>query len=196
MLTAMARGCIFLDRDGVINRDTGYVSRWENFEFIPGAIGAMKYLSDAGHLLAIVTNQSGIARGYYGLEDYQLLTEQMLHSLHAAGIKVLGVYYCPHHPAGSIQKFSVQCNCRKPAPGMILSAAIDYSLELASSIFVGDKLSDMQAAFAAGIELRYLVGTSEPIFEVDHPLITSRHVNLADWVRSEMRFSAGSSPRP
>ncbi len=73
----MTRSCIFLDRDGVINRDTGYVSEWKQFEFIPGAIGAMKDLSDAGYLLAIITNQSGIARGYYSLEDYQLLTEQM-----------------------------------------------------------------------------------------------------------------------
>jgi D-glycero-D-manno-heptose 1,7-bisphosphate phosphatase len=191
----MTRSCIFLDRDGVINKDTGYVSEWKHFEFIPGAIGAMKDLSDAGYLLAIITNQSGIARGYYSLEDYQLLTEQILHSLQTAGIKVLGVYYCPHHPAGIVQKFSVQCNCRKPAPGMILRAAIDHDLELASSIFVGDKLSDMQAAFAAGIGQRYLVGASESISETDRALITGEYVDLADWVRVHKTFSAGLSPR-
>jgi D-glycero-D-manno-heptose 1,7-bisphosphate phosphatase len=178
----MTRTCIFLDRDGVINTDTGYVSGWNDFEFIPGAIGAMKDLSDAGFHLVIITNQSGIARGYYSVEDFQLLTDQMLHSLQTAGIKLLNVYYCPHYPSGVVQQYSFQCNCRKPAPGMILKAAIDHDLELASSIFVGDKLSDMKAAFASGIRVRYLVGASDPISEVDRALITGQYVDLADCV--------------
>lgn len=187
----MTRRCIFLDRDGVINKDTGYVWEWKNFEFFSGAIDALKYLSDAGYLLTIITNQSGIARGYYSLEDYNILTEKMLHSLQTAGIKVLGVYYCPHHPAGSVKKFSVRCNCRKPEPGMIFRAAIDHDLELKSSIFVGDKLTDMRAAFLAGIERRILVGAHESIPETDRGLITDQYVDLADWVRFHKTLSAG-----
>lgn len=151
------RKAAFLDRDGVINLDRAYVHKWEDFEFVPGAIEAMKRLSDAGYALVIVTNQSGIARGMYTEEDYQLLTRLMCDALFDEGVVIAGVYHCPHHPDGTVRGFDVECDCRKPAPGMILRAARELGLSLADSILVGDKSSDIEAARRAGICNAYLV---------------------------------------
>lgn len=151
------RKAAFLDRDGVINLDRAYVHKWEEFEFVPGAVDAMKRLSDAGYVLVIVTNQSGIARGMYTEEDYQLLTRQMCQALASAGVKVAGVYHCPHHPRGNVPGLAIECDCRKPAPGMVLRAARELGLSLADSLLVGDKPSDVLAARAAGVGRVYAV---------------------------------------
>ncbi len=151
------RKAVFLDRDGVVNIDHGYVSRWENFEFVPGALVAMRALKHAGFSLVIVTNQSGIARGYYTESQYQTLTFTMRQVLSEAGAAVDEVYHCPHHPAGSVVSLTMNCYCRKPAPGMIFRAARDLNLSLPDSILVGDKPSDIQAARAAGIGKAYIV---------------------------------------
>lgn len=157
----MMRRCVFLDRDGVINRDSGYVSKWEDFEFLPGALESMKRINEAGFHLVIVTNQSGIARGYYTLDDYQKLTKKMTCSIEAAGACVLGVYFCPHLPQGRVAPYSIECDCRKPAPGMILRAASEHGIDLGNSIMLGDKMSDMDAATAAGIRCRYLINSND-----------------------------------
>lgn len=151
------RKAAFLDRDGVINMDRAYVHRWEDFEFVAGSIEAMKRLSDAGYALVIVTNQSGIARGMYTEDEYHLLTRQMCEALASAGVNVAGVYHCPHHPKGSVPGLDVECDCRKPAPGMVLRAASELGLSLPDSLMVGDKLSDVQAARAAGVGRVYAV---------------------------------------
>ena len=156
----MTRRCVFLDRDGVINRDTGYVSKWQDFEFMPGALDAMKRIHVAGFDLVIVTNQSGIARGYYTVRDFQRLTDEMLASIEAGGARVLAVYFCPHLPQGTIAPFAMECDCRKPAPGLILRAAADHGIDLPKSIMLGDKMSDMEAATAAGVGSRYLISSN------------------------------------
>lgn len=142
---------VFLDRDGVVNVDHGYVGRWEDFEFVPGAVDAMRRLHQAGWQLVVVTNQSGVARGYYTEADYEALTERMKAELAAAGAPLAGVYHCPHHPKGSVAAYARDCDCRKPAPGMILRAAGELTIDLAASVLVGDKDSDLQAADAAGV---------------------------------------------
>lgn len=142
---------VFLDRDGVVNVDHGYVGRWEDFEFVPGAVDAMRRLHQAGWRLVVVTNQSGIARGYYTEADYEALTAQMKAELAAAGAPLAAVYHCPHHPKGSVAAYARDCDCRKPAPGMILRAAQELGISLAESVLVGDKASDAQAARAAGV---------------------------------------------
>ena len=119
------RKAVFLDRDGVINKDIGYVHRWEDFEFVPGAIEGMRLLQKAGFSLVIVTNQSGLSRGLYSVEQYHLLTNTMIKYLSSCGVKLDGVYHCPHHPNGSVPELSLDCDCRKPAPGMIEQAARD-----------------------------------------------------------------------
>ena len=153
------RKAVFLDRDGVINVDHGFVSRWEDFHFLPGAIEGMKLVSDAGYALIIVTNQSGIARGLYREHDYQVLTKTYTSFLKSLGISIEGIYHCPHHPDFNNLEEGRPCNCRKPLPGMFLRAFRDLSVSANSSVMIGDRISDLQAAKAAGISSLYLVAS-------------------------------------
>jgi D,D-heptose 1,7-bisphosphate phosphatase len=156
------RKAAFLDRDGVINIDRAYVYKWSDFQFIPGSIDAMRALKQAGFALVIVTNQSGIARGYFSEAQYQALTINMMQVLADAGVVVDSVYHCPHHPAGVVAELTIECDCRKPSPGMIFRAARELNLSLPHSIFVGDKPSDIQAARAAGVGRAYKVHSDNP----------------------------------
>lgn len=151
------RRAAFLDRDGVVNRDIGYLHRWEDFEFLPGVLDAMRRLHQAGYALVIVTNQSGIARGYYTEADYQALTAKLREALDAAGCPAAGIYHCPHHPSGKVPALAVECDCRKPQPGMLLQAARELGISLPDSFIVGDKLADARAGRAAGVGRVYLV---------------------------------------
>ncbi len=147
----------FLDRDGVINLDRAYVHQWDEFEFVPGAVDAMRRLREAGYVLIVVTNQSGLARGMYTEAQFQTLTAHMRAALKEAGAEVEAVYHCPHHPKGTVPALAVDCDCRKPEPGMILQAAREHGLSLADSFMVGDKPSDIEAARAAGVGRAYIV---------------------------------------
>ncbi len=152
------RKAAFLDRDGVINVDHAYVSRKEDFEFIDGVLEAARQLHEAGYALVVVTNQSGIGRGYYTEEDFEALNIFMCRMFEEAGAPIAGIYFCPHHPQKALGAYKVDCTCRKPRPGMILRAAQEMALDLSQSILFGDKESDMQAAKAAGIPRRILLG--------------------------------------
>ncbi len=155
----------FLDRDGVINIDHAYVGRWEDFEFVPGAIDAMRQLHQVGYALVVVTNQSGIARGKYSEADFHRLTEQMRDYLLTQQVPLAAIEYCPHLPDGQVAEFRMDCGCRKPAPGMILRAAHELELDLAASVLFGDKPSDIAAAQAAGVGRAFLLakdGRGEP----------------------------------
>ena len=147
----------FLDRDGVINLDHAYVHRWEDFVFVPGAIAAVARLAEAGFRIVVVTNQSGIARGLYTQEQYVELTRRMIGAFAEQGVDIAAVYHCPHHPSGSVEPFARDCDCRKPAPGMLLRAAAEHGLSLVDSILVGDRDSDIAAARAAGVGRAFLV---------------------------------------
>ena len=151
------RKAAFLDRDGVINLDRAYVHQWDEFEFVPGAVDAMRRLREAGYVLIVVTNQSGLARGMYTEAQFQALTTQMRAALKDAGAEVEAVYHCPHHPKGTVAELARDCDCRKPEPGMILQAAREHGLSLAQSFMVGDKPSDIEAARAAGVGHAYIV---------------------------------------
>lgn len=148
---------VFLDRDGVINEDRGYVHRWEDFSFLPGAIEALRRLQQKGYLLVVITNQSAVARGLCTEADVLALHERMRAFLREQGIELTGIYYCPHHPQGSVSDYAIACSCRKPEPGMILRAAQEHGIDLSRSLLVGDKLSDLEAGRAAGIPSLYLV---------------------------------------
>jgi len=154
---AVLRKAAFLDRDGVINKDLGYVHRWEDFEFIPGAIEAMEKLQASGYALIIVTNQSGLARGLYTEEQFHNLTETLVQHLAGQHVFLDGFYYCPHHPKGTVPSLAKNCECRKPAPGMLHKAARELGLSLADSLMIGDKPSDIKAARAAGVGRIYSV---------------------------------------
>jgi D-glycero-D-manno-heptose 1,7-bisphosphate phosphatase len=142
----MLNKAVFLDRDGVINFDYGYVHQISNFDIIPGVFDAMKLLHDAGYKLIVITNQAGIARGLYNTTDYENLTKHMVKLFARKNINFSGIYHCPHHPNKSIiKKLNINCNCRKPRTGMIQKAENDHKLNLQECWLVGDKLSDIQA---------------------------------------------------
>jgi D-glycero-D-manno-heptose 1,7-bisphosphate phosphatase len=155
----MSRAAAFLDRDGVINVDHGYTSRRDQFEWVPGVLLASRRLHEAGYALVVVTNQSGIGRGFYAESDFEILSNWMRAEFAAAGAPLAGVYHCPHHPVDALGPYRTACDCRKPAPGMLLRAARELDLDLASSLMFGDRESDLQAARAAGVPLRYLLAT-------------------------------------
>ena len=142
------RPAAFLDRDGVLNVDSGYVHRIDQLEWITGAGEAVRLLNAAGYYVFVVTNQSGIARGYFD--------EAAMHQFHAHMQKVLGAqgahidafYYCPHHPEGTVKELAVRCRCRKPEPGMLEQAAREWPIDLGRSLLIGDKNDDMAAAAA------------------------------------------------
>lgn len=145
------RPAAFLDRDGVINVDIGYLHRPEDCRWIEGAVEAIRRLNDLGYLVVVVTNQAGVARGYYGEADVQRLHDWMNRQFRAAGAHVDAFYYCPCHPEGTVPAYSRKSDRRKPAPGMILEAIRDWRIDTAASFLIGDKDSDLEAARRAGI---------------------------------------------
>ena len=180
------RRAAFLDRDGVINVDRGYVFQRADFEFVPGVLEAAAQLANDGFALVVVTNQSGIARGLYSEDQFRALTAWMVDSFAAAHAPLAGVYSCPHHPTEGTGAYRRDCDCRKPAPGLLLRAAHDLNIDLGRSVLFGDKLSDLEAALAAGVPQRVLLGTDGkflPGEEAGAGLATARFRSLRDAVR-------------
>ncbi len=146
-----SRPALFLDRDGVVNIEKNYLHKIEDFEFIDGIFALCKKYQDLGYLIVVVTNQSGIARGYYSEADFEKLTVWMVESFNKQGITLADVYHCPHHP-----DISGPCSCRKPEPGMLLEAAKKHNIDLKHSLLVGDGERDINAAHRAGVDETYL----------------------------------------
>lgn len=142
---------LFLDRDGVVNIEVNYLYKIEDFKFVDGILELCKHYRDKGYIIFIVTNQSGIDRGYYSEFDFNILTSWMIEEFAKHDIEIKKVYYCPHHP-----DISHECSCRKPNPGMILQAQKEFDIDLKNSILIGDKESDIDAALSAGIGESYL----------------------------------------
>lgn len=159
----LSKPAVFIDRDGVINVDHGYVSNVDDFEYIDGVFEATKALKDLGYLLVLVTNQSGIARGYYTEKQFLTLTEWMDWNFVDKGVEFDGLYYCPHHPEGSVAKYAQVCDCRKPATGMFVSAQEELDIDMSKSVMIGDKADDMRAAMAAGVNTKILVRSGKTV---------------------------------
>lgn len=158
--------CVFLDRDGTINVEKNYLYKIEDFVFLPRVIDALRLLQDAGYLLVIITNQSGIARGYYTEEDFNVLNSWMLNKLKACGIELSAVYYCPHHPAARYERYRVDCNCRKPKLGMYEQAVKDLNIDLSHSYTIGDKIRDC-AICSTSLCRGFLIGESENVETIE-----------------------------
>ncbi len=157
----MSRPALFLDRDGVINVDHGYVHRPEDIRFVDGIFELVATAKKAGYLVVVVTNQAGIGRGYYNEADFHALMDWMKARFVEEGGQIDAVYFCPYHPEHGIGEYHRESNCRKPSPGMLLLAARDLDIDLASSIFIGDKPSDMAAGWAARVGTLLQLGKSE-----------------------------------
>ncbi|BDY05585.1 D-glycero-beta-D-manno-heptose 1,7-bisphosphate 7-phosphatase [Ferrimonas sp. YFM] len=174
------RKAVFLDRDGVINLDHGYVHKIDEFEFVPGSLEACARLYKAGYQLVVVTNQSGIARGYYTEEQFHTLSQWMSERFAEAGAPLLGVYFCPHHPEKGLPQYIGECQCRKPNPGMLLQAAQEHDLDVASSVMVGDKPGDVEAGRNAGVATCIQVRSGKPV----------DGASGADWIADDLAGAA------
>lgn len=145
------RPAAFLDRDGVLNVDAGYVHLPKDFVWIQGAREAIRTLNAAGHFVFVVSNQSGVARGMFSLDDVERLHVWINSELALLGARVDAFYFCPHHPTEGRGPFARECDCRKPKPGMILRACAEWPVDIARSFLIGNSERDLEAARRAGI---------------------------------------------
>jgi len=154
---------LFIDRDGVINVDHGYVHRIDQFEFIPGIFELARFVT--GELrwpIIVATNQAGIGRGYFDEAAYEALTQWMCERFRREGAPLARIYHCPYHAQHGVGAYKIDHPWRKPQPGMLLQAASDFGISLSDSVLIGDRMSDIEAAAAAGIGFRILLGLPEP----------------------------------
>jgi D,D-heptose 1,7-bisphosphate phosphatase len=141
---------VFLDKDGTLLDDVPYNVDPGLMQFMPGAAKGVRLLYAAGYSIVVVSNQSGVARGYFDLRALETVRERLVEMLADVGVPLLGFYYCPHHPEGRVPKFSLACSCRKPEPGLFFRAAAEHHIDLSNSWLIGDILDDVEAGHRAG----------------------------------------------
>jgi len=187
----MTRVAAFIDRDGVINEERGYVSHADDFVLLPGVIEGLLLLQAAGYLLVVVTNQSGIARGLYSEDDYLQLTQFMQNCLAGYGVTLDAVYYSPYHPIHGKGRYQVDSECRKPKPGMLFRAQNELGIDLSRSLLIGDKRSDIEAGRAAGLQWNLLVKSGHTLTDSDIAFADGCFLNLtqaAGWILENRRL--------
>jgi len=158
----VTNAALFLDRDGVVNVDHGYVHRPENFEFLPDIFDLARTARNLGYKVIIITNQAGIGRGYYTEAQFHVLTQWMQQRFEEQNTSIDAVYFCPFHPEYGVGYYRQESEFRKPNPGMFFQAAREHELDLDRCVLVGDKISDIEAAAAAGIPVRFLFRSTDP----------------------------------
>jgi D,D-heptose 1,7-bisphosphate phosphatase len=151
MKTKEERRAVFLDRDGTINEEVGYVNHLSRFRFIPGVLEGLNIINKLGLLSIVITNQGGVAKGFFDEKFLKKLHTRMLSSLKKSGAIIDAIYYCPHHPHGSVKKYAVTCNCRKPATGLVEKAVKDFNISLKNSYYVGDQRRDIEFGKRLGL---------------------------------------------
>lgn len=193
MVKKVTNKAVFLDRDGTLNKDAGYLSNPREFQLLPGVVEGLKILQQRGFQLVVVTNQSGIARGYFTEQQLADIHREMVRQLAENGIELAGIFYCPHHPQlthqlqGIQQAYVGSCGCRKPLPGLLLEAAEKLNLELASSFMVGDKVTDIMAGKAAGcssilISPSFFYGDTEIVAATTADFVSANFLEAARWI--------------
>lgn len=151
MLAVQRKPAAFLDRDGVLNEDAGYVSRPEHCVWIPGAKTAVRLLNERGYHVIVITNQSGVARGYFSEDDVHAYHAWLANELEQAGARIDAFYYCPHHPDFGPPRYRLACDCRKPNPGLLRKAFTEWPIDADRSFLLGDQVRDVEAGKAAGL---------------------------------------------
>jgi len=159
---ALRSRALLLDRDGVINVDHGYVHRIRDFEFVPGIFDLARAAHRSCYRVFVITNQAGIARGFYSEKQFDELTDWMCQEFASRGVPIAKVYFSPYHPTEGLGMYRKDDVSRKPHPGMILQAQSEFNLDLASSVLIGDKASDIRAGIAAGVGQNILLAPSDP----------------------------------
>lgn len=183
---------VFLDRDGTLNRNTHYLIDFADFELLPGVLEACLILQELGYRLFGVSNQSGVAKGYFSYAAVEELNRKIIGVLASHRILLEEIAFCPHHPEGIVTEFAATCACRKPAPGMLLDLARKHGLDLSRSYMVGDSESDARAginAGAQGVWIRSGATLSEPGREVDNPRKIKEFASLLDFAENLRDFA-------
>ena len=143
---------VFLDRDGTINEEMGYINHLSRFKILPGVTEAIKLLNEKGYLAIVVSNQSGVGRGYFPVEVVHQVHNHLEEILKDEGAKLDGIYFCPHYPRGAVPEYSKECECRKPKTGLIEQACKDHDINLSGSFVIGDRITDIELAHRAGLK--------------------------------------------
>jgi len=153
----MKRRAVFIDRDGTISEEVGYINHASRFSLFPYAAPAIRHLNENGWLAIVITNQAGVARGYFSEDMIRTVHERMTNELERDGAKLDAVYYCAHHPSVGESPYRFDCDCRKPKPGLITRAAGDFAIDLAGSWMAGDRYSDVELARNAGVKSAFVL---------------------------------------
>jgi D-glycero-D-manno-heptose 1,7-bisphosphate phosphatase len=185
----MKRPAVFVDRDGTINEQMGYVNHVSRFKILPGVPQAIRMLNRHGFLVLVVSNQSGVARGYYPLELVKTLHRLMVTRIREKQGTIDGVFFCPHHPAGAVPEFSRDCDCRKPKTGLIEQARKTFEIDLERSFVVGDMCTDVELAYRAGLT-GVLVKTGYGLGEIEYilPRKTAKPAHIAEDLLDAVRW--------
>jgi len=176
------RRAVFLDRDGTLNPDPGYISNPDDFDLFPGVPQALARLKKAGYLLILITNQSGISRGLITRQQLDLVHQKMQNLLAAADANLDAIYFCPHHPEHPLNGIAV-CECRKPQPGMIRQAMKDFDIDLTKSYVIGDRSKDIQIAINAGV--RPICIRPQPAAGYENVPTFASLTEAVDWLLAE-----------
>jgi D-glycero-D-manno-heptose 1,7-bisphosphate phosphatase len=192
----MSRPAIFMDRDGTICEEVGYVNHLSRSRLLPSSAEAIRLANDAGFLVVVATNQSGVARGLFDEALVQAVNRQMVARAQEAGARIDAVYFCPHHPREGTPPFRRDCECRKPRPGMLLQAAREHDIDLPTSWMIGDSLVDLEAAAAAGTSaVHVLTGYGRGLVEHHAARFRVAPAHTAEDLLAAVRFIVGAGVR-
>jgi D-glycero-D-manno-heptose 1,7-bisphosphate phosphatase len=185
----MRRRAIFLDRDGTISKEVGYVNHLSRFQLLPRSLEAIRLINEAGFLAVVVTNQSGVARGYFPESLVQQVHEKLAGLVRAAGARLDGIYYCPHHPQEGNSPYRQDCACRKPRPGLIERASRELEIDLAGSSIIGDSWIDIEAGARAGLPgVLVLTGYGRGLLEHQPHRLTNSPAHVAEDLLDAVRW--------
>jgi D,D-heptose 1,7-bisphosphate phosphatase len=177
---------VFLDRDGTINEEVGYLDSLDKFKIIPCAYEAIRLINESGMKVVVISNQAGVARGLFTEDFVKITHEHLLATLRQKKAHIDNFYYCPHHPTEGIEPYRQNCNCRKPAPGMLLRAAQDLNIDLTRSYLVGDRFNDMEAGKKIGVRgVLVKTGFGQGLLQDDGPDVATPE-NKPDFIAADI----------